>query len=316
MKHIFSVIFLLVFCSIIYSQNPCPGVPTVDYGGKTYNTVQIGSQCWLKENLDVGTMIDSMANASNNGIIEKYCYRNNPANCTIYGGLYQWNEAMQYDTKQGAQGICPTGWHIPDTSDFITLGNTVNWNDNTLKAIGQGIGNGAGTNTSGFSGLLAGYRSDDGGFFDLGSYATFWSSTESSYGGGAANMKLDYDDSDYGGWASFFEEGYSVRCLKDASTGINDHSNNTLPKSFDLSQNFPNPFNPTTTISFSLPERANVILSIYNELGEKVAVLFNGEEEAGMHNIEWNASKFVSGVYFYELKTEKYRAVKKLSLMK
>ena len=65
-----------------------------------------------------------------------------------------------------------------------------------------------------------------------------------------------------------------------------------------------------------MPERTRVVLSIYNEIGENVAVLFNGEEEAGIHNIEWNASKFVSGVYFYELKTEKYRAVKKLSLMK
>jgi hypothetical protein len=108
----------------------------------------------------------------------------------------------------------------------------------------------------------------------------------------------------------------SVRCIKDASTGINDHSNNTLPKSIDLLKNFPNPFNPNTTISFTLPERANIILSIYNELGEKVAVLFNGEEVAGMHNIVWNASKFVSGVYFYKLKTEKFTSVKKLILMK
>ena len=108
----------------------------------------------------------------------------------------------------------------------------------------------------------------------------------------------------------------NVRCIKDTSIGINDHSNNTLPKSIDLLQNFPNPFNPTTTISFSLPERANVILSIYNELGEKVAVLLNGEKEAGMHNVNWNASNFVSGVYFYELKTEKYSTTKKLILMK
>jgi uncharacterized protein (TIGR02145 family) len=316
MKIFYFIICLLFVTTCSYSQNPCPGTPTVTYAGKIYNTVQIGSQCWLKENLDVGTMIDSMANASNNGIIEKYCYRNNPANCTIYGGLYQWKEAMQYDTIEGAQGICPTGWHIPDTTDFITLGTTVNLDDNALKAIGQGTGAGAGTNTSGFSGLLAGYRSDGGGFFDLGSYATFWSSTGDFFDGGAVNMKLDYDDSYYGGWASFFEEGYSVRCLKDAFTGINDHSNNTLPKSIDLLQNFPNPFNPSTTISFTLPERTRVVLSIYNEIGEKVAVLFNGEEEAGLHNIVWNASKFVSGVYFYELKTEKYRAVKKLSLMK
>jgi hypothetical protein len=110
--------------------------------------------------------------------------------------------------------------------------------------------------------------------------------------------------------------GNSVRCIKDTYTGINDHSNNTLPNSIELFQNYPNPFNPSTTISYTLPERSRVVLSIYNNLGEKVAVLFNGEEEAGMHNIVWNARKFVSGVYFYELKTEKYRAIKKLSLMK
>ena len=110
--------------------------------------------------------------------------------------------------------------------------------------------------------------------------------------------------------------GYSVRCLNDAATDINDHSNNTLPKSIDLLQNFPNPFNPSTTISFTLPERTRVVLSIYNEIGEKVAELFDGEKAAGYHSIEWNASKFVSGIYFYELKTEKITSVKKLILMK
>lgn len=68
---------------------PCPGTPTVSYGGKTYNTVQIDSQCWLKENLDVGTRIDGDHNATNNSVIEKYCYDNDTANCTTYGGLYQ-----------------------------------------------------------------------------------------------------------------------------------------------------------------------------------------------------------------------------------
>jgi uncharacterized protein (TIGR02145 family) len=321
MKHIFFVIFLLVFYSISYSQNPCPGVPTVDYGGKTYHTVQIGSQCWLKENLDVGTMIDSMANASNNGIIEKYCYRNNPANCTIYGGLYQWKEAMQYDSTQGARGICPTGWHIPDTSDFVLLLTTVNFDGNALKAVGQGIldqyGDGRGTNTSGFSALLTSARDLNGSFYDLGDATFFWCSTlDSITREGAPAVGLFNDKSDFTGWAYFLDEGYSIRCIKDASTGINDHSKNILPNSIELFQNYPNPFNPSTTISYTLPEKSRVVLSIYNELGEKAADLFNGEEEAGVHNIEWNASKFASGVYFYELKTEKYRAVKKLSLMK
>jgi len=214
MKIFYFIICLLFVTTCSYSQNPCPGTPTVTYAGKIYNTVQIGSQCWLKENLDVGTMIDSMANASNNGIIEKYCYRNNPANCTIYGGLYQWNEAMQYDTKQGAQGICPTGWHIPDTSDFITLGNTVNWNDNTLKAIGQGIGNGAGTNTSGFSALLSGYRYVNGNFFSLGQYPNFWSSTEYS-ATSAYIMYVYYNDSNIYFEYDYKTNGFSIRCAKD-----------------------------------------------------------------------------------------------------
>ncbi len=89
-----------------------------------------------------------------------------------------------------------------------------------------------------------------------------------------------------------------------------------LPKAFDLSRNYPNPFNPSTTISFALPERANVTLTIYNQLGQKTAVLLECQKEAGVHQIEWNAAGMISGVYFYELKTEKFRSAKKLILMK
>src|SRR5664280_148529 len=175
----------------------CPGTPTVIYSGKTYNTVQIGTQCWLKENLDVGTMIDSMANPSNNGAIEKYCYGNNPANCTTYGGLYQWNEAMQYVTTEKAKGICPTGWHIPTYAELQTLSTAVGGRydgGNSLKAVGQGTGSGAGTNTSGFSALLAGLRVYDGYFYNLGVYSTFWSSTE-DIALGAIDLYLYHGDS-------------------------------------------------------------------------------------------------------------------------
>lgn len=89
-----------------------------------------------------------------------------------------------------------------------------------------------------------------------------------------------------------------------------------VPVQYDLSQNYPNPFNPSTTIKFGLPEKANVTLTIYNQLGQKVAVLLNGEQDAGYHIVEWNAGNLVSGIYFYELKTEKFRSVKKLLLMK
>jgi uncharacterized protein (TIGR02145 family) len=148
------------------------------YAGKIYNTVTIGSQVWLKENLDVGTMINGTNGGTNsdgqqinNGTIEKYCYGNITANCTNYGGLYQWNEAMQYVTTEGTKGICPTGWHIPTEAEFATLATTVSNDENALKAVGQGTAPGAGTNTSGFSALLVGYY--NGGFLVAGSYTFF-----------------------------------------------------------------------------------------------------------------------------------------------
>ncbi len=92
--------------------------------GKVYNTVLIGTQCWMKENLNVGTMIDAQGYTvmqTDNGILEKYCYNNNQVNCTTYGGLYTWNEMMQYSTTPGVQGICPTGWHLPTDAEWTTL---------------------------------------------------------------------------------------------------------------------------------------------------------------------------------------------------
>lgn len=87
-------------------------------------------------------------------------------------------------------------------------------------------------------------------------------------------------------------------------------------RTFFLSQNYPNPFNPSTKIRFALPERANVNLSIYNLLGEKVTELVNGELDAGYHETQWNASRFASGVYFYTLQAGKFFETKKLILLK
>ena len=105
----------------------------------------------------IATSTDNRRDQENNGSIEKYCYDNDTINCEVFGGLYQWNEAMQYKTSGGSQGICPDGWHIPTLTDFEKLKDTVNTDGNSLKAIGEGLENGAGTDTTGFSALLAGY---------------------------------------------------------------------------------------------------------------------------------------------------------------
>ena len=154
----------------------CAGIPTITYGGKTYNTVLIGNQCWLKENLDVGTMIQSSVSQTNDGTIEKYCYNNDANNCAIYGGLYKWNEAMDYSTTTGTKGICPIGWHIPTKAEFETLKTVVIWGK-TLMSISNGT---IGTNTSGFSALMAGSYALNNGFVNFGTDTYFWSSTEYS----------------------------------------------------------------------------------------------------------------------------------------
>jgi uncharacterized protein (TIGR02145 family) len=162
--------------------------------------------------LDVGTMVLGSATQTNNGIVEKYCYNNTPANCNTYGGLYQWDEAMQYVTTEGPRGICPPGWYIPTHLDFIALGGDAN----SLKAIGQGIGGGSGTNTTGFSALLVGRRGMDGQFGQLGQTGSFWGSN-SSTGDNATTLCLLAANGDVILEIGPKIVGASLRCLRDSS---------------------------------------------------------------------------------------------------
>ena len=93
-------------------------------------------------------------------------------------------------------------------------------------------------------------------------------------------------------------------------------ANISSPIDFALYQNYPNPFNPSTTIKFALPKIANVELSVYNSLGEKVADVFKGELKEGYHEIEFRAESLASGIYFYRLKSDNFISIKKMVLMK
>jgi uncharacterized protein (TIGR02145 family) len=220
MKSIYILILFSSFYISSYAQNPCPGSPTIDYTGKIYHTVQIGSQCWLKENLDVGTQISRSLEQTNNSTIEKYCYHDIEDSCTKYGGLYQWNEAMQYVTGEKSKGICPTGWHIPTHAEFVTLSTAVGGDGNSLKAIGQGSTNqghsGVGSDTSSFSALLAGaYDKSKGGFLRLEMDAYFWSSTDTNSTSVYLMYMYCYDSIITFYVGKFKEDGFSVRCIKD-----------------------------------------------------------------------------------------------------
>ena len=85
---------------------------------------------------------------------------------------------------------------------------------------------------------------------------------------------------------------------------------------FNLKQNYPNPFNPITRIQYSVSEKSNVTLAIFNPLGEKVTALVDEIKDTGSYEVIWNAEGFPSGVYFYKIETEKYVDVRKMLLLK
>jgi hypothetical protein len=88
------------------------------------------------------------------------------------------------------------------------------------------------------------------------------------------------------------------------------------PKEFALMQNHPNPFNPATAISYTLPVAGHVTLKIYNLIGKEVATLVNGVQDAGVKVAQFNASQLPSGIYFYTLRTQNFSATRKMMLLK
>jgi cyclomaltodextrinase / maltogenic alpha-amylase / neopullulanase len=119
-------------------------------------------------------------------------------------------------------------------------------------------------------------------------------------------------------------EGMKSRILVLSYTPITniDDEEEVIPLQYELSQNFPNPFNPSTTIRYSLPYNSIVKILVYNILGEQIAYLLNGEVSAGFHEVSFNANRYASGVYFYYIEAKSvdgkkdFTAVKKMILLK
>ncbi|MCF8227602.1 MAG: hypothetical protein K9G58_05745 [Bacteroidales bacterium] len=193
--------------------DPCPGEPGItDSEGNVYHTVLIDGKCWMKENLKTGTMISSSQNQADNGNLEKYCYHDEEKYCEVFGGLYQWDELMAHAGKNSTQGICPDGWRLPDLDELKTLEATFG---NGYDLLSQGIAVSA-TNASGFSALLAGYKSylpDE--FAGYKQETRFWSGEEYFLSDDQAySLSLDI-----GGVIQYPTKNklsaYSVRCIKD-----------------------------------------------------------------------------------------------------
>jgi hypothetical protein len=88
------------------------------------------------------------------------------------------------------------------------------------------------------------------------------------------------------------------------------------PETYSLEQNFPNPFNPSTTIRFGLPVKSNVSIKVFNSLGQMIEEIVNGQFEAGYHSVMFNAANLSSGIYYYRIETEGFSQIKKMVLLK
>jgi len=204
---------------------------------KSYSTVLIGSQCWMAQNMNVGTKITSCTNGylgtcttggdtaqaqgTSCASIQKYCYNDSEANCTADGAFYQWNQAMCGSTSSGAQGICLTGWHIPTDTEWKTLvesqatpgcESATGWQ---CSPAGSHLSNDTPghDNSSGFSGDMVGIRYIEGFFANQTSYLIMWSSDTSAGLAWLRNLNSGFATVNRGTNSKTY--GFSVRCLKD-----------------------------------------------------------------------------------------------------
>jgi uncharacterized protein (TIGR02145 family) len=194
-----------------------------DIDGNTYQTVTIGSQVWMAENLKVthyrnGDEIPNVTNGTDWGNLTTgaYCnYNNNVSNVAVYGRLYTW------DAVNDSRNIAPAGWHVPSDAEWQTLvdylgGQTIA--GGKMKETGTAHWNSpntGATNESGFSALPGGNRDSIGAFVAQGSNALFWSSTEGDTCG-AWGRSLSYEVSAVGQHNyGHKQNGFSVRCVKD-----------------------------------------------------------------------------------------------------
>ena len=220
-------------------SHPCAGAATVtDFDGNVYHTVQIGQQCWMKENMRTTHYVDGTFIPLGYG---RFNPNDNAGNVAMYGYLYNWNVTTR-DVSSGAnpsgvQGICPYGWHVPSDAEWTQLTNYVSsqpqWrcegsSDKIAKALASQQGWSPSSdgctpgnvsfinNITGLSVLPAG-----GSYGVFGIDARYWSST-ADYGGYAWNHRLRCDQSNVtrygygnGGATSRHSNAYSVRCLRD-----------------------------------------------------------------------------------------------------
>jgi len=176
-------------------------------------------------------MIPGAQNMTDNGVIEKYCYNNLETKCNEWGGLYLWDEMMQYSDTAGIQGICPPDWHIPTDEEIKILEGAIDsqhgigdpeWDGWDFRGLDIGYRikstngwsyNGNGIDSHGYTVLPTGARFSNGSFIHSGNHAYIWSSNE--HIGNFAWGRLIYTFNESCRSSYNQEYGFSVRCIRD-----------------------------------------------------------------------------------------------------
>jgi uncharacterized protein (TIGR02145 family) len=221
--------------SVYYTNFPilCGYPYTDERDGQSYNTILIGNQCWMAENLNIGTQKSTAEGQDpTNGIIEKYCYNNQPTNCDTYGGLYLWDEMMQNSTDTINQGICPSGWRIPTDFDWKVLEGSVDsqygvgnseWNGTSFRGLDAGLNlksltgwfnSGNGTDLYGFNSMPSGEWRYSGSFLYIQQQSFYFTATQAD--ASTAWMRSLFYNSNQSFRDNFNKTyGFSVRCIKE-----------------------------------------------------------------------------------------------------
>lgn len=217
----FISISALIFIGCSKNEENSNAIVT-DHDGNKYNTVKIGNQIWMSENLKTTSYRngDAIPNIKDptawyNLTNAAYCdYDNNPANSSSYGKLYNWHAVHSGQ-------LCPTGWHIPSEAEWNILeaflgeeslaggklkeNNFTHWQSPNTAA----------TNETGFTGLPGGFRSSTGAFFNLGYNGYWWGSETASDISYARYHYLDFNIGFLLENEDYKVDGLSVRCIKD-----------------------------------------------------------------------------------------------------
>ena len=292
------------------------GTSTVsDADSNTYNTVQIGSQCWMKENLRSSTVDGTAATA----ISERFSPDGNSGNVENYGYLYSWAAAMNGGGSTTdlsfTQGICPDGWHLPSLQEYKTLVNFLTenseyWCDNESDYVAKSLAStccwapyGSGclpwnnpeaNNSSGFNAVPAGWyyidEDEDDPYGDFQYTANFWTSTEDDNDNAnyfqiwADEKEVTFDD-------GFKTYAYSVRCVKNYPPSL---SINATPNSSSLALcTGISKVTYTATVNYDNPDGYEYSWSVYGGTpsalsGSSITVTFTA---VGTYTIECTAIK-------------------------